>query len=91
MYGPLPELQDAYDSLRSWFMQHYTAVRQTLKRPDSKALRAQIATWSLDSSSADRLFRLLEPTDLEGIRSGWQVDLDRLLKDAQSARKAAKA
>jgi hypothetical protein len=65
-YGPDTNLERDYICLRGWLQHHYAKVKHTLRDPRG----GSGAAWSLESTAADRLYRVISPTSLRALPAG---------------------
>ncbi len=83
-YGPDPDLEREYMCLRGWLVHHYGRVRHALRDPRG----GRESAWSLDSSAADRLYRIISPARLSRVSPGasaWSSAVAAALQRAAQA------
>lgn len=89
-FGPSDAADNAYLGLRGWFMGNYASIRELLRANERPASKDAIATWSLESVSADRIYSLIAPVQIYAPQVGWRNKIDRLIREAKRIRKAVK-
>lgn len=89
-FGPSDAAADAYLKLRGWFMSHYAAIRELLRANERPASKDAIATWSLESVAADRIYGFIAPSHIYAPQVGWRNKIDRLIREAKRVRKAVR-